>query len=88
MARQYAGRVPVVGMAGRDSTGPMRAFVERHGLGDIPHAVDDDGSLWARFGIRAQPAWVFVDRSGVVATVFGPLPLQDLRARLDAIAGS
>lgn len=88
MARQYEGRVPVVGMAGRDSTGPMRAFVERHGLGDLPHAVDDDGSLWARFGVRAQPAWVFVDRSGKTETVFGPLATPQLRARLDAIAGS
>lgn len=86
MARRYQGTVPVVGMAGRDDRGPMQAFVDRHGLGFVPHAVDADGTLWSGFGVRAQPAWVFIDRSGDQTIVFGPLSTADLEARLDALA--
>lgn len=75
-------------MAGRDDTGPMEDFVERHGLGFLPHAVDDDGSLWSDFGVRAQPAWVFIDRAGETTVHFGPLSEDDLEQRLDAIADS
>lgn len=75
-------------MAGRDDTGPMADFVARHGLGFVPHAVDEDGSLWADFGVRGQPAWVFVDKQGRSSIVFGALSDDDLEARLDAIAAS
>ncbi len=88
MARQYQGRVPVVGMAGRDDVGPMRDFVEKYDFGFAPHAVDDDGALWARFGVRAQPAWVFVDKQGGSRIAFGPLSNDDLREELDRIASS
>ena len=88
MARQYEDTVPVVGMAGRDDTGPMEEFVARHGLGSLPHAVDDDGSLWADFGVRGQPAWVFIDRNGTTTLVFGALSEDALKERLDAIASS
>jgi len=75
-------------MAGRDGTGPMRDFVARHTLGFIPHAVDEDGSLWADFGVRAQPAWVFIDTTGKATIAFGPQSVEELRKRLDAIAAS
>lgn len=88
MARQYQGKVPVVGMAGRDSTGPMRDFVDRHGLGFLAHAVDDDGSLWSSFGVRHQPAWVFIDKSGKTTLAFGPQSQSEIRKQLDAIAAS
>jgi hypothetical protein len=48
---------------GNDSTDAMQAFVDEHGLA-FPQAVTEDGSLWARFGVAYQPAWVFVDDSG------------------------
>lgn len=86
VARRYEDRVPIVGMAGRDDTGPMKEFVERHGLGFVPHAVDADGSLWAEFGVRGQPAWVFVDRDGQAEVVFGTLSERQLAERLDALA--
>lgn len=63
--------------------GAMRSFVERHGLGFAPHAVDPDGDLWARLGVRAQPTWIFVDGGGTATTEFGDLEGGALRARLD-----
>jgi len=88
VARRYADQVPIVGMAGRDDTGPMEEFVERHGLDAIPHAVDADGSLWADFGVRGQPAWVFIDRTGRSSVVFGALSERELADRLDTLAGA
>lgn len=61
----------------------MRAFVEEHGLGAMSHAVDDDGDLWARFGVAYQPAWVFVDDGGQVETVAGALYGDGLTQRLE-----
>ncbi len=78
----------MVGMAGNGTTAAMRDFVARHGLDQVPHTVDADGSLWAGFGVRGQPAWVFIDRRGRTSTVFGEIPEADLRRRLDAIAAA
>ena len=88
MARRYQGSVPIVGMAGRDDTGPMEGFVEEHDLGTIPHTVDGDGSLWAAFGVRGQPAWVFIDRAGETKVFFGALAERDVEQQLDRIAAS
>lgn len=48
----------------------MLEFVERHGL-SFPSLRDDDGSLFARFGIPAQPAWAFVRPDGSVEQLIG-----------------
>lgn len=60
-------------MPGRDTTAAMQEFVERHGLEDMPQAVDEDGQLWSRFGVAYQPAWVFIDTDGSVEVVAGAL---------------
>ena len=85
MARAFQDRVAIVGFAGRDDVGPMRDFVDRHDLGFFPHAVDEDGDLWSAFGVRAQPAWVFVAADGSSEIVFGALSEADLTDRLEAL---
>lgn len=50
--------------------------------------VDDDGSLWSHFGVRVQPAWVFVDADGEVERVLGELTRQQLLERLETLAGA
>ena len=75
-------------MAGRDSVGAMKDFVDKYGLEFIPHAVDDDGSLWRSFKVRAQPAWVFIDRKGRSKMLFGPQSTATLRRELNRIAKS
>ena len=68
MARQYEGKVQLVGVAGRDSVAAMKGFVERHGLDFVPHAADTSGDLWADLGVRHQPTWIFVNGTDGRAT--------------------
>jgi len=72
---------------GNDSTGDMQAFVDEFGLG-FPQAVTEDGSLWARFGVVYQPAWVFVDDSGETTVVPYELTKGDLERTLDDLIAS
>ena len=51
----------------------MEEFVARHGLEGTPQAVDEDGTLWARYGVSYQPAWVFIDEDGDVEVHAGGL---------------
>lgn len=79
----------LLSIAGRDDVGPMREFVDRHGLeGVFPHLVDSSGELWARFGVSGQPTWVFVDDSGEGERIFGPLSDDELQAKLDQLEAS
>ena len=77
-----------VGLAGRDTVDEMQSFIDRHGLAEFPHLVDEDGALWERFGIISQPAWVFVDDDGTARTVSGSLSEDGLRSELDRLRGS
>lgn len=74
-------------MPGNDSTDNMQAFVDEYGLG-FPQAVTEDGSLWARFGVVYQPAWVFVDDSGETTVVPYELTKIDLERTLDDLVAS
>jgi hypothetical protein len=88
VARQFQDRVAFVGVGSRDGVPPMREFVDRHGMGDLAMAADVDGVVWQRFGIVAQPAWVFVDgETGAVTRELGELSEADLRARLEELSG-
>lgn len=86
MARLYQGKVQIVGMAGLGDAVDMRAFVSRHGLQHIAHAVDADGHVWSALGVPGQPAWLFVDREGRVTSYLGVLHDERLRERLDRLA--
>lgn len=65
----------------------MQEFVDRHGLHDMTQVVDDDGDLWARFGVRVQPAWVFVPAEGEADAVYGGLHGDALEERIETNFG-
>ncbi len=75
-------------MAGLDSTGPMQEFVDEFGLDHFGHAVSEDGSLWQRFGVPYQPAWVFVDADGNAERHVGALDEGTLTGILDDLSAA
>lgn len=64
------------------------AFVARHQLEGMTQVVDDDGSLWAYFGVSYQPAWVFVDDDGTATLIPGALGPERLVEQLDALVAA
>ncbi len=72
--------VTFVGVAGRDDTPAMEEFVATYGI-TFPTLVDPDGSLWQRFGVLGQPAWVFFDGRGHAYRIQGG-PTDSERARI------
>lgn len=79
---RFGDEVTFIGIPGHDSVEAHQAFVDEHDLNDIAHAVDDDqASLWSRYGVSYQPAWVFIDDGGDVEVVAGGL-YDGLEARV------
>lgn len=86
MVQQYEGDVEIIGVASRDQVPAMQDFVARHDLQDMITVADVEGEVWQRFGIVAQPAWVFVGESGRRERVLGALDTAGLRRRLDGLS--
>jgi len=87
-AGEYAGRVDVVGVAGRGEVPAMEAFVDETGTGELTHLVDGDGSIWSGFGVFGQPAFAFISADGDVDVVVGTLGGSALRDRMDSLVAS
>jgi hypothetical protein len=66
-----------------DTIENMQAFVDRHGLGVVEHAVDMDRVVWRSFDIPGQPSWAFVTPAGETMRHIGPLFGDELTAALD-----
>lgn len=69
-------------MAWFGSDDSFQDFVDRHGL-TFPQVSDDDGVVFARFEVPAQPALVIISPDGEVQTLFGAVD----EALLDDIIG-
>lgn len=79
VAAEFADRVEFVGIAGLGPVEDMRAFVAETSTGGFTHLADADGSLWSRFGVIAQPSFVFVTADGQAEEFTGGLGEEDLR---------
>ncbi len=66
----------------------MADFVADVGFDNETNVADLSGDIWARFEVTLQPAYAFVDDSGTVEIVSGPLDEDDLGARIDALLAS
>lgn len=62
----------VIGLNHAEGRSIIAPFVERFGM-DFPIAIDLDGEMWSRYGLLGLPTTFFIDRDGVVRSVFlGP----------------
>jgi len=62
--------VQFVGVAWVGDDASFQDFIDRHGL-TFPQLSDDNGEIFARFGVPSQPALVVIGVDGSVQQLFG-----------------
>ncbi|MCV7214137.1 protein disulfide oxidoreductase [Mycobacterium crocinum] len=80
-------KVTFVGVAARSDVGQMQAFVSKYNL-NFTNLNDADGSIWARFNVPWQPAYVFLRPDGSSTFVNNPtsaMSEQELSDRVRAL---
>ncbi|MEZ0343064.1 protein disulfide oxidoreductase [Mycobacterium sp. pV006] len=81
--------VTFVGVAARSDVAAMQNFVSKYNL-NFTNLNDADGSIWARFNVPWQPAYVFFRADGTSTFVNNPtaaMPEQELQQRVAALTG-
>lgn len=79
--------VTFVGVATRADNSALQAFVSKYGLG-FTNINDADGSIWAKFNVPWQPAYVFLRPDGSSSFVNNPtsaMSQQELTDRVKAL---
>ena len=79
--------VTFVGVAAHSDVGAMQGFVSKYNLRFIT-LNDADGSIWARYNVPWQPAWVFYRADGSSTFVNNPtsaMPQDELAGRVAAL---
>lgn len=86
VAKDYAGKVDVIGVASLGTVEEMKGFVADTGTGELTHLTDTSNTVWQRYGIVTQPAFAFISPDGSTETFVGAMGTEDLRRNLDEIA--
>ena len=79
--------VTFVGVAAHSDVGAMQNFVSKYNL-NFTNVNDTDGSIWARYNVPWQPAWVFYNSDGTSSFVNNPtaaMSQQELSGRVTAL---
>jgi len=79
--------VTFVGIATRADNSALQAFVSKYGL-NFTNVNDADGSIWAKFNVPWQPAYVFLRPDGSSSFVNNPtsaMSQQELSSRVLAL---
>ncbi len=80
-------KVTFLGIAGRSDVGQMQNFVSKYGL-NFTNLNDADGSLWTRYNVPWQPAYVFYRADGsstFINNPVGAMPQQELADHVAAL---
>ena len=81
-------KVTFVGVAARSDVAQMQSFVAKYNL-NFTNLNDADGSIWAKFNVPWQPAYVFLRPDGTSTFVNNPtsaMSEQELSDRVRALA--
>jgi len=79
-------KVTFLGIAGRSDVGQMQNFVSKYGL-NFTNLNDADGSLWARYNVPWQPAYVFYRADGSSTFINNPIGAMPQQELADRVAG-
>lgn len=63
----------------------MTDFVARHGI-SFQNINDNDGKIFAQFGVPYQPAWVFITKNGDATIRIGALDEVSLEKELQGLS--
>jgi thiol-disulfide isomerase/thioredoxin len=89
VANEFDGQATFYGVAGLSpDVAAMQGFVSDTGTGDLTHIADTEGSIYTGFGVSSQTTFAFVNDDGTIEIVRGPLTVDDLRARTQALIDS
>ncbi len=80
-------KVTFVGVAARSDVAQMQGFVSKYNL-NFTNLNDADGSIWAKFNVPWQPAYVFLRPDGTSTFVNNPtsaMSQQELSDRVRAL---
>jgi thiol-disulfide isomerase/thioredoxin len=89
LAAEFDGRADVLGVAGLSSdSGAKQDFVARTGSEDMTHLDDSNGDIYTSFGVVSQHTYAFIDDSGSIEVLPGPLSAEELRQRLQTLISS
>ena len=77
----------IIGVAWNGSIESMNDFVTRHGI-SFSNIRDNDGIIFAQFGVPYQPAWVFIGRIGDATVHLGTLDEVSLEEELRQLSES
>jgi thiol-disulfide isomerase/thioredoxin len=80
--------VTFVGVSTRADVAAMQGFVSKYNL-NFTNLNDADGSIWARFNVPWQPAYVFITSNGSSTFVNNPtsaMSQQELSDRVRALS--
>jgi thiol-disulfide isomerase/thioredoxin len=78
--------VTFVGVAARSDAAAEQAFVDKYHLG-FTNLNDADGSIWARYNVPWQPAYVFYKADGSSTFVNNPTSAMSQQELSDRVAG-
>lgn len=84
IAREYAGRVNVVGVGGLADAADIRDFARQ--VDGPTHLIDEQGVIWRHFSVTAQSTYVILDADGVVVSE-GYLDDDALSAQVAELVG-
>jgi len=89
VANEFDGQATFYGVAGLSpDVNAMQGFVDDTGTGDLTHIADTEGGIYTGFGVSSQTTFAFVNDDGTIEIVRGPLTVDDLRARTQALIDS
>ncbi|OBK80506.1 hypothetical protein A5649_12525 [Mycolicibacter heraklionensis] len=74
-----------IGVAGRADVASMQDFAAKYHL-NFTNLNDADGSIWARFGVPWQPAYVFERSDGTSTFVNNPTSAMSQQELSDRVA--
>ncbi len=78
--------VELYGLAGKSEVADAQGFIEQYDVADFPHLFDEDGTLWANFGVSYQPALVLIDDDGSIEVIPGATGADEIVAAAEELA--